>query len=206
MKNELIRASARLVALAAVFAVAQNVVRAELIVGLTSQNTLISFDSATPGTVSVPIGLSGILAGDTLIGIDRRPSTNLLDGTLYSLGVNLSSGLGGVDTCRTPDVLALHENPNGGTLQTQMALPEDSNGALTGYDISGLTGKPYFSVTVGNSSSSFYMGTTLVGTIGGGVSVMDIAAPVGNAAPEPAGLLLSAAGLFALAVWRRRRQ
>ena len=103
--------------------------------------------------------------------------------------------------------LAIISNPNAGTLQTQATLPFDSNGALTGYDISGLTGTPYFSVTAGTSgSSSFYMGTSLVGTIGGGVSVMDIAAPVGSPVPEPAGVLLSGAGLLAMAVWGRRRQ
>ena len=315
MNNKLSRASVRIIALAAVFAAAQTPVRAELIVGLTSQNTLISFDSATPGTISAPVSLSGIVAGDTLIGIDRRPSTGLLNGTLYSLGVNFGSGLGrlytidpltgiatvgstlsadpadttapfpfmtvqgtqfgfdfnpvpdrlrvvsntgqnlrinvsnglvqldvalaylagdanfgaspcitavaysnnfggasstvlrGVDTCLSPDVLTTISNPNAGTLQTQATLPFDSNGALTGYDISGLTGTPYFSVTAGTSgSSSFYMGTSLVGTIGGGVSVMDIAAPVGNPVPEPAGVLLSGVGLLAMAVWRRRRQ
>ena len=33
--------------------------RAELIIGLTSQNTLISFDSATPGTISTIGSIAG---------------------------------------------------------------------------------------------------------------------------------------------------
>ncbi len=290
-----------------------STVQAELIVGLTSQNSLITFDSATPGTISAPIGISGIVAGDTLVGIDRRPTFGLLNGTLYSLGVNLDSGVGrlytidpttgiagvgptlasdpadavapfpfsvvlgtqfgfdfnpvadrlrvtsntgqnlrinvtnglvqldgglayiggdvnagaspcissvaytnnfagasstalrGVDTCAAPDALVLFQSPNAGTLQTQGNLAFNSNGARSGYDISGLTGNPYFSVTPGNSSStSFYMGTSLVGTIGGGVAVIDIAAPVGAPVPEPAPWLLSAAGLLVISVrgWR----
>ena len=51
MNNKLSRASVRIIALAAVFAAAQTPVRAELIVGLTSQNTLISFDSATSNRI-----------------------------------------------------------------------------------------------------------------------------------------------------------
>jgi hypothetical protein len=55
---------------------------AEPIVGLTTTNNLIVFDSATPGTVSSPVAITGLQAGETLLGIDFRPATR----TLYGLG------------------------------------------------------------------------------------------------------------------------
>lgn len=48
---------------------------AETIFGLTSTQAIVSFDSATPGTVTAPIGLSGQLAGHTIRSIDFRPNT-----------------------------------------------------------------------------------------------------------------------------------
>jgi hypothetical protein len=47
--------------------------RAELIVALTTQNTLLSFDTASPGTVTTIGAIAGLVAGDALVGIDRRP-------------------------------------------------------------------------------------------------------------------------------------
>lgn len=55
---------------------------AELLVGLTSSNSLIRFDSATPGTVSAPTSISGLQANEQLLGIDYRPA----DQQLYGLG------------------------------------------------------------------------------------------------------------------------
>ena len=55
---------------------------AEQIIALTTSNQIITFDSATPGTTAAPIVITGLVAGDTIIGIDRRP----VDGTL--LGVS----------------------------------------------------------------------------------------------------------------------
>jgi hypothetical protein len=56
--------------------------RAEQIIGLTAQNSLISFDSATPGTVSGVVPVTGLGAGESLLAIDIRPAT----GQLYALG------------------------------------------------------------------------------------------------------------------------
>jgi hypothetical protein len=48
-----------------------------------SFNTLVRFDSATPGsTTTIPV--TGLTAGDTLVGIDFRPA----DGRLYGVAVN----------------------------------------------------------------------------------------------------------------------
>lgn len=62
---------------------AAGAARAEPIVGLTaaaSINSLVTFDSATPGTVSAPVPIAGLVggAGERAIGIDFRP----VDGAL----------------------------------------------------------------------------------------------------------------------------
>jgi uncharacterized protein DUF4394 len=54
-------------------------VRAELIIGLTNANALVTFDSATPGTVSAPISITGI-GSETLFDIDIRPADKQLYG------------------------------------------------------------------------------------------------------------------------------
>ena len=54
---------------------------AETLWGVTSTGELITFDSATPGTVTT-VPITGMQAGETLLGIDQRPAT----GQLYGLG------------------------------------------------------------------------------------------------------------------------
>ncbi len=54
------------------------------LIGLTTANQLVTFDSATPGTlVGTAVAVTG-LAGDSLVGIDYRP----LNGTLYGVGLS----------------------------------------------------------------------------------------------------------------------
>jgi len=55
---------------------------AETIVGLAAQNRVLTFDSANPGMVSASVEVTGLSAGETLVGIDFRPLT----GELYALG------------------------------------------------------------------------------------------------------------------------
>jgi hypothetical protein len=55
---------------------------AETILGFTTTNQLIRFDSATPGTIANSVGITGLQAGETVLGIDRRPATD----TLYAIG------------------------------------------------------------------------------------------------------------------------
>ncbi len=55
---------------------------AEQIIGLTSTNSLVSFDSASPSIVGAPIAITGIQSGEDILGIDFRPAT----GQLYGLG------------------------------------------------------------------------------------------------------------------------
>lgn len=56
------------------------------LVGLTSAHELATFDSATPGSAS-RVAITGLAAGDRLVGIDLRPSNNRLYG--LSLSQNL---------------------------------------------------------------------------------------------------------------------
>ncbi len=65
-------------------------------VGLVSGTSLFSFDTTAPGSGSTPIGISGLSAGETVLGIDYRPAT----GALYGLGnsgrlytINSTTGL-----------------------------------------------------------------------------------------------------------------
>src|SRR4051812_11551422 len=56
--------------------------RAQVVVGLTNTNSLVTFDSATPGTASAPIPITGLVGTETLFDIDIRPATL----QLYGLG------------------------------------------------------------------------------------------------------------------------
>lgn len=49
---------------------------------LTASNRLVSFNRDTPGTVRTSVALSGLQAGENLVGIDYRPA----DGLLYGVG------------------------------------------------------------------------------------------------------------------------
>lgn len=57
---------------------------AEPIVALTATNQLITFNSTSPGTLGSTVGLTGLIAGDSLVGIDVRPANN----TLYGFAVS----------------------------------------------------------------------------------------------------------------------
>jgi hypothetical protein len=57
-------------------------------VGLSGSN-LVRFNTATPGT-GTTVGVTGLVAGETLVGIDWRPQT----GQLYGLGVNATANTG----------------------------------------------------------------------------------------------------------------
>src|SRR5262249_4614582 len=53
---------------------------AEILTGLTSTGSLVTFDSATPGTISSSVAITGLQAGESLLGIDRRTANRLLYG------------------------------------------------------------------------------------------------------------------------------
>lgn len=58
-------------------------VEAEALVGLTATNELVRFSSANPDSVTSTVAITGLTVGDTLAGIDVRPT----NGLLYGLGV-----------------------------------------------------------------------------------------------------------------------
>jgi hypothetical protein len=96
-------------------------------VGLTTGGNLITFDSASPGTIQSSTSITG-LGGQTLLGIDRRPSNGLLYGvgsggtvfsvnpfsgvatTVSTLSVSLSGSTFGFDFNPVPDRLRLVSN------------------------------------------------------------------------------------------------
>ena len=66
------------------------------LVGLTTTNALVTFDSATPATIQTTVPVTGLQPSENLLGIDYRGS----NGTLYGIGstnriytINTSSGV-----------------------------------------------------------------------------------------------------------------
>ena len=67
--------------------------------GLTTTNSLVRFDSATPGTINSSVAITGLSPGEALLGIDFRPVNGVLygvssDSRLYT--INQSSGAAAV--------------------------------------------------------------------------------------------------------------
>ncbi|HSH39750.1 MAG TPA: DUF4394 domain-containing protein [Chthoniobacterales bacterium] len=80
--------------------------QAEPIFVLTSGNRLLTVDSATPGTVTKTVQITGLQSGETLLGMDFRPAT----GQLYALGstariylVDENTGVATVSSTLTAD-------------------------------------------------------------------------------------------------------
>lgn len=99
--------------------------RAETIYGITTANQLVNFDSASPGTVSAPLTVTGLGVGEQILGIDFRPATPGVlvglgsSGNVYSInrnngaatsilsGVNLNGNGFGVDFNPVPNALRI---------------------------------------------------------------------------------------------------
>ena len=73
--------SAKLLA-CAIPALCATVANAEVIYGVTLEQTLITFDSASTGTILSGVAISGLAANEVIRGIDIRPATQ----ELYALG------------------------------------------------------------------------------------------------------------------------
>ena len=97
--------------------------QAERIYGLESNNTLFTFDSATPGTTTTVGILSGVLINQSIVGIDFRPATNQLVAMSYDIA-NLTGYLYRVDT--TTAVLTV--------LGSGFALPAGTTGTDWAFD------------------------------------------------------------------------
>src|SRR5215204_2232948 len=66
------------------FAVGAMQINAATLYGVTTGNSLMRFDSATPGTVTTVGAITGLQGGENVLGIDFRPAT----GQLFALGSN----------------------------------------------------------------------------------------------------------------------
>ena len=53
----------------------------------TATNSIVSFDAVSPGTLASNVALTGLAAGETLIGIDFRPAT----GVIYSVAISATT-------------------------------------------------------------------------------------------------------------------
>lgn len=63
-------------------------IEGQLAFAINSANSLLSFDTQNPALVRSQLGISGLSAGQSLVGMDFRPAT----GELYALGYNATNG------------------------------------------------------------------------------------------------------------------
>lgn len=164
----------------------------------TNQNLRVNVDT---GAVIVD-GTLAYAAGDPRFG-----QTPNIVGSAYTnnFAGAASTVLRGIDS--NAGIVVIQDPPNAGTLNSSVSLGVNTSG-LVGYDISGVTGIPYVSLTTpGAGSSQLYTlsatGAVLVGTIGGGTTIQGLsAAPV----PEPSTILMLLTGLAGLAAAVRRQR
>lgn len=101
-------------ALAALAAVPAHAIPA---IALTTTNELFSFDTATPMMGSAPVMITGLGAGERIVGIDMRPTTNMLygvsnSGSVYSIGAfGVASFVGMLDMPLGSSALGVDFNP-----------------------------------------------------------------------------------------------
>lgn len=70
----------KLAATAAMLLAPISIANAEQIAGLTFDGKIVTFDSSTPMTIATSFAITGLTAGDTLLGIDLRPANTLIYG------------------------------------------------------------------------------------------------------------------------------
>ena len=80
----------KLAATAAILLAPVSIANAEKIAGLTIDGKIVTFDSATPMTIASSFSITGLAAGDQLLGLDMRPANSLLysvsqTGRIYTL-------------------------------------------------------------------------------------------------------------------------
>ena len=108
------------VALASVAALASSPAAAEEVIGLVGSTRIVTFDSASPGTITSDRTITGLATGVTLTGIDLRPADNQLysvstTGTVYRLtlsgGNYTATSLGTITNTPSGNSFGLDFNP-----------------------------------------------------------------------------------------------
>lgn len=106
-------------ALTAATLAAPAAAQAETLVGIDTQNRIVTFDSATPGKVNAR-SVKGLPSGETLTGIDRRPATGSIVAVssasrLYTLSVRTGAvmpiGMGPFAPLVSGDAIGFDFNP-----------------------------------------------------------------------------------------------
>lgn len=104
--------------------------RGEPLAALTVTNELVRFNSASPGTVTTT-AITGLAAGDLLVGIDSRPLNNVL------YGVSVDSGAGGANA----GVGKLYTiNPTTGAATLAFTLSADTDDTTSPSPFTSVTG------------------------------------------------------------------
>ena len=166
---------ARLAAVAAALLCTSSLAQAEAVVGLTSANALVMFDTATPLNASVPVTITGLLGtNETILGIDRRPANGVLyglgsSGRLYTLntttgaatfasqisGASLSGTAFGVDFNPVPDRLRVTSNA-GQNLRIDVTTGIAVVDAAINGQTTSLAGSAYTNNLAGAASTTLY--------------------------------------------------
>ncbi|AEE50376.1 DUF4394 domain-containing protein [Haliscomenobacter hydrossis] len=94
-------------------------VTGQLIYALATNNNLLTIDSDLPRTIRTAVAVTGVAAGQTLVGMDVRPAT----GELYALGYNASNGESQLYTINTTTAVATTV----GTASVQLSLGTGNN-------------------------------------------------------------------------------
>jgi hypothetical protein len=80
-------------------------------VALTQNSQLLQFDSATPGTTSAPVAITGVASGFRLVGMDLRPANS----QIYALAVSANPAINRLYT--------LNRNTGAATLAATLSEP-----------------------------------------------------------------------------------
>lgn len=87
------------------------------LLGLTNTNSFFTFDSATPATQSTFVNVTGLAAGESLVGIDRRPTTGAVyavsnQGRVFSIAAGgMATLIGTVPGIASGTVIGIDFNP-----------------------------------------------------------------------------------------------
>lgn len=186
----MLRKTTFILAAAAALAVSATAAQAVTVYGITTDNTLFSFDSSTPSTLTSGRPVTGLGVNESLRGIDFRPST----GQLYGLGssgqlytINLSNGaastVGAANASMSGTAFGFDFNPQLDlirvTSNTGANFVLNPNGTLnaTGTNLAFAAGDPNFGTSpnvVGSAYSNNFNGTgsTQLYAIDSGVDVL----------------------------------